>query len=103
MAEEQKMRKFTLKDLLIDEFNKHLIIYAKAFIEAKYTAGRDPNEIVVTLIQPSGNPQVPGVERKIKSKEAQSKAVREVDKQHSVLRVIERLIKEEETKETKFE
>lgn len=104
MAEDKKViRKLTVKEYLLNEYNTHIVIYVKNLIEATFCAGRPQDEVVVTLIQPSGNPQIPAMERKIKAKEAQVKARRELDKQDSVLRVIERLIKDEDKKETNFE
>lgn len=105
MAEENKkiIRKLTVREYLLSEYNVHLVIYVKNLIEATFCAGRPQDEVVITLIQPSGNPQIPAMEKKIKAKEAQMKARREMDKQDSVLRVIERLMKDEYKKETTFE
>jgi len=104
--EEEKIEtieKATVKMFLINEYNNHLLRYVKALVEATFTAGRPQDEIVLTIIQESGNPQIPGIERKIKAKEAQKRARDSIDKQDSILKVIERLIKEEDKKETKFE
>lgn len=110
MGEEKKeIRKLVVKEYLRSEYNIHIILYVKNLIEATFCAGKPQDEVVITLIQPSGNPQVPGapgvagVERKIKAKEAQMRARREMDKQDSVLRVIERLIEDEDKKVTTFE
>ena len=95
-------RQLKVKEFLIDEYNKHLMGYVKNLIEATFTGGRPQDEIVATFIQPSGNPQIPGIERNIKAKEAQMHARKEMDKQDSVLKVISKLIKNEDKKETIF-
>lgn len=100
--EEQSINKFTVKEILISEYNKHLAMYVANLIEATFTGNRDPNEIVITVIRPSGNPQIPSVEQNIKAKDAQSRALKEKDKQDSILRAIERLIDAENKKETTF-
>lgn len=100
---EQQIKKLTVRDWLINEYNEHLVTYVKNLIEATFTGGKPQDEVVITLIQPSGNPNIPPIERNIKAKEAQVRARKEMDKQDSILRVIERLIKEENKKETNFE
>lgn len=97
------MRKLTVKEFLISEYNEHIVLYVKNLVEATYTGGRDPNEVVVTLVQQNPDPKFPGIERKIKAKEAQMNARNKMDLQNSILKVIERLIEEEDKKETKFQ
>jgi hypothetical protein len=100
---EEKIQQFKTKEFLIEEYNKHLRMYVISLVEAEFAGGRPQNEIVFSFIQPSGNPQVPGMERNIKAKDAQMKARQEMSKQDSILKVIQRLIIQEDKKETKFE
>lgn len=99
---EEKIQKATVRDFLISEFNRHIGMYVGNLIEMTFVMGRDPNEIVITLISKSPDPQFAGVERNIKAKDAQVNAKKEMDKQESILRAIERLIQAEDKKETKF-
>jgi len=101
--ENENLRKLTVKEWLIGEYNDHIVKYVKNLVEATFCGGRPQDEVVITIIQESGNPNLPPMERKIKAKDAQIRARKELDKQDSILRVIDRLIKAEEKKETKFE
>lgn len=98
----EEIKKITVKEFLISEYNNHLVGYVKNLVEATFTGGRPQDEVVITLIQPSGNANIPPIERKIKAKEAQMRARENLSKEESILKVIEKLIKEEDKKETKF-
>ena len=99
-------RKITLKEFLIDEYNKHLSHYSRHLIEVTFTSGRPPDEIVLTIIQPTqsqpGMPNIGGIERKIRAKEAQMRGREQLSREESILKVVAKLIIEEEKKETKF-
>ena len=99
----KKLRQLSLREMLVNEFNAHLLNYAKQLTELKFLEGRPADEIVMSFVQPSGQPGMPGLERKIKAKEAQTRTIPQLSKEESILKVIQKLIKEEDKKETKFE
>lgn len=103
MEEEKKedIRQISVKEMLIMNYNSHIKSYVGNLIEATWTGGRDPKETVITLYQQS-QPGLPPIERHVKAKEAQLKARQFLEKEESILKVIEDLIKKEGKKETKF-
>lgn len=98
----EQIRKVTLKEFLIQEYNKHLLNYTGHLIEVAFTSNQDQNAVVLTIIQPSGQPGIPGIERKIKAKEAQMRGREQLNREDSILKVVAKLIEDEEKKETKF-
>ena len=95
----EQIRKVTLKEFLIREYNKHLANYTGHLIEVTFTSGRSPDEVVLTIIQPSGQPGIPGIERKIKAKEAQMRGKEQLSREESILKVVSELILKEEKKQ----
>lgn len=97
----EEIKKISVKEMLTAFYNEHLKAYSNQLIELNYLQGRDPNEVVITLIQQSGQ-GLPPMERKIKAKEAQMRAKENLSKEESILKVIEELIKKEDNKPTTF-
>ena len=89
--------------MLIGCYNEHIEKYVRNLIELTYVIGLPPNEIIATIIQPSGNPGMPGIERKIKAKDSQMQTKPIMEKEKSILKVIRKLIDEEDKKATKFD
>lgn len=82
--------------------NTHLEKYLSHKINAILFSEMKPDDVVQTLVQQTGNSQMPGggmVERKIKAKEKLSQETKKRDEQEHILRVIEILINEEEKNE----
>ena len=77
--------------------NEHLEKYISSKIYSRtYGEMYSPNEIVMILRQPSGQPGIPGVERNLKAKELQEQELKTNEKARKVLIIIDKLIKEVE-------
>lgn len=101
---ENQIKQISIKEMLTLFYNDHCKIYTGHLIELTFLQGRPLDEVVITLVSagPQGIPGSPQVERKIKCKEAQINAKNILSKEESILKVIQKLINEEDKKETKF-
>lgn len=98
MSEEKKDEVIKLKviDMLKVFHNTHLEKFLSHKINAILFSEFKPDDIVQTFVQPSGHPGVPGVERKIKAKEKLVVETTQRNDQEHILRIVDKLIKEEE-------
>jgi len=101
MEETNTIKQLSVKEMLIDSYNKHLSNFVKQLVELKYLETRPLDEVVFTLIQQGSQPGLP-VERKVKNKDAQLNTKPNFELEKSILKIIQRLIEEENKKETKF-
>jgi len=87
------IHQMTELDMLKSFRNEHLEKYISSKIYTKlYAEMYAPNDIVIQVIQPSGQPGLPGIERKLKAKEVQESELKINDKERKVLIVIDKLI-----------
>ena len=95
MEDKNEIRELTHKEGLIMFHNEHLRKFLAHKINAVFFSEMKPNDVVKTMIVPSGNPQIPGMERKIKAKDVLVAETKRRDEQEHILRVISGLIKKE--------
>lgn len=98
--EKQMVRRVTSLEILLTYHNNHLDKFLSRKINAILFSEMKPDDIVQTFIQQSGIPNVPGVERKVKAKERLTVETKQREDQRHILRIINRLIKEEENGKT---
>ena len=89
----------TRLEMLYAFYNEHLEKLISSTIYSTYYSELKPDEVVLIVRTPSGQPGMPGVERNIKAKELRDKEVKIKGTTEHYLRVIQRLIDEEKKKE----
>jgi len=95
MPEDNVISQITNKEGLTMFYNEHLRKFLAHKINAVLFSELKPNDVVRTVVVPSGNAQIPGMERKIKAKDVLIAETKKRNDQEHILRIIKRLIKEE--------
>jgi len=93
---EEIVHQMTELDMLKSFRNQHLEKFVSSKIYAKlYAEMYAPEDTVIQIIKESGQPGIPGIERKFKAKEVQANEIRINEKERKILVVIDKLIKTE--------
>ena len=90
------MEQISVIDGLKAFHNTHLEKFLSHKINAILFSELKPDDVVQTIVQPSGQPGIPGVERKIKAKEKLVVETKQRNDQEHILEIIDKLIKAEQ-------